>query len=168
MLILSPACSRRPKVIPEPEPASAPDSVAGIVVADTIIYEVIITSPDPDDAWKTKCLGRLQRRVLIDSIFSLVYQNRAVAFNHETNEKLTRKQVEKIESVKGFSRDDIGMIQFTEAWYLNPGKITMTKKVLSLVLGYNFYLSESGELFGHKPVFRVEMGEKSGEVRRER
>jgi len=48
------------------------------------------------------------------------------------------------------------MIQFTESWYLNAGANTMTKKVISLVLGYNFYSSD-GELFGHKPVFRIEM-----------
>ena len=44
----------------------------------------------------------------------------------------------------------------------------MTKKVLSMVLGYNFY-SEDGELFGHKPVFRLEMnGSNQGRGTRDR
>jgi non-homologous end joining protein Ku len=86
----------------------------------------------------------------------MVYKSRAIAYNHETNERLTQKQVKEIETTKGFNRDNIGMIQFTEAWYLNPSKTTMTKEVLSMVLGYNFY-TEDGELFGHKPVFRVVM-----------
>jgi len=48
------------------------------------------------------------------------------------------------------------MIQFTEAWYLDPASANMTKSVISLVLGYNFYASD-GELFGHKPVFRIDL-----------
>ena len=94
--------------------------------------------------------------MLIDNIFEMVYAQRAVAFNHETGEKITTKQVEKIEAREGFSRDNIGMIQFTEVWYMNPGETTMTKKVLSMVLGYNYYTSQ-GELIGHKALFRVEL-----------
>jgi hypothetical protein len=133
------------------------DTTLGIVVADTIIYEVIIKNPNPDDPWTEKCLSRLNRSALIDSIFDMVYSGTAKAYNHNTNELLTIKQVGKIEKKDNFSRNNIGMIQFTEAWYLNPASNTMTKKVLYMVLGYNFYNSE-GELFGHKPVFRVEMG----------
>ena len=98
------------------------DSINGLIVADTIIYEVLISNPNPDDRWTKKCLGRLHRKELIDSIFAMVYDNRVEAYNHETNEKLTRKQVKDLESGKGFSRDNIGMIQFTEAWYLNPSQ----------------------------------------------
>jgi hypothetical protein len=132
------------------------DSSLGMVVADTIIYEVIILNPNPEDLWTGKCLSRLNRSALIDSIFNMVYTGSAKAYNHDTNEMLTIKQVRKIEKEDNFTRNNIGMIQFTEAWYLNPASNTMTKKVLSMVLGYNFYNSE-GELFGHKPVFRVEL-----------
>jgi hypothetical protein len=156
MLILIPACHRNSPVGPKPETQSNLNQSEGIEVADTIIYEVLISNPNPDDPWAVKCLSRLNRKILIDSIFSMIYEKRAVAYNQETHEKLTAKQVRTIESAKGFHRDDIGMIQFTEAWYLNTVRNTMTKKVLSMVLGYNFYL-ETGELFGHKPVFRVEM-----------
>jgi hypothetical protein len=156
VLTLMPACQRSVKDTAKPLKTSISDTITGIVVADTIIYEVIISNPNPDDTWATECLSGLHRRSLIDNIFSMVYKNQAVAFNHETNEKLTPRQVKQIEARDGFNRENIGMIQFTEAWYLNPESGTMTKKVLSMVLGYNFYASD-GELFGHKPVFRVEM-----------
>jgi hypothetical protein len=132
------------------------DSIAGMIMADTIIYEVIISNPDPDNAWAKKCLGGLHRTALIDSIFSMIYAKKVPAFNYDTHEKLTLKQVRDIEKTKEFKRENIGMIQFTEVWYLNTVANTMTKKVLSLVLGYDFYTSD-GELFGHKPLFRVEM-----------
>jgi len=133
------------------------DTTLGMVVADTIIYEVIIKNPNPEDPWAEKCLSRLNHDTLIDNIFDMVYSGSAKAFNHNTNELLTIKQIGKIEKEDHFNRGNIGMIQFTEAWYINTANNSMTKKVLSMVLGYNFYSSE-GELFGHKPVFRIEMG----------
>jgi hypothetical protein len=134
----------------------ANDSAPGLVVADTIIYDVIIRNINPDDAWAIHCIKGLNHSLLIDNVFEMIYAGKTVAYNHETGEKLTLKQVEKIEAEKSFTRDNIGMIQFTEVWYLNPGKAAMTKKVLSMVLGYNYYTAE-GELMGHKALFRVEL-----------
>jgi len=132
------------------------DSSMGLRVADTIIYDVIIRNSNPDDAWAVRCLKGLDHSLLVDSIFRMIYSGKIAAYNHETNEKLTSKQVEKIESAKGFDRNNISMIQFTEVWYLNPAEVSMTKKVLSMVLGYDYYTPD-GELF-HKALFRVEMG----------
>ena len=138
----------------EPDHALVTDNSGALLLADTITYDVIISNPNPDDTWTTKCLSRLNRRAMIDSIFSMIYQEKAIAYNFETREKLTVKQLKRMESEPGFSRDLIGMIQFTEAWYLDPASAAMTKKVISMILGYNFYASD-GELFGHKPVFKV-------------
>ena len=72
---------------------------------------------------------------------------------------LTPKQVEKIEKEEGFSRSDIGMIQFKEAWYLDPDKARMTKEVISMVLGMGVY-SSTGEFRGNKALFRVELNKR--------
>jgi hypothetical protein len=137
-------------------PAAMQRSVTttGTPVADTITYDVVITNPDPQDTWTAQCLSRLNRKGLVDSLFSMVYDETAIAYNFETLEKMTPAQVKKLESAEGFSRDEIGKIQFTEAWYINSTNNTMTKEVLSVVLGSNFYDSE-GNLFGHKPVMRI-------------
>ena len=83
LLILMPACNRRSKSSPEPKVPVQSGFAKEMVVADTIIYQVLINNPNPDDSWTKKCLGRLHRRALIDSIFSMVYENRAIAYNHE-------------------------------------------------------------------------------------
>jgi hypothetical protein len=134
-----------------------PDSASEIIIADTIIYEVIIQNPNPGNEWNNERLKGLKHRALIDNIFEMIYAEKVLAYNHETNEKLSPRQVRKMESDKKFSRDDISMIQFTEVWYLNSGMSSMTKNVISMVLGKNFYASD-GELFGYEPVLKVEMG----------
>jgi hypothetical protein len=156
VLVLCMACNRTDD---RTSPAVHVDSGSrfGLVAADTIVYDVVIRNPNPDDAWAAYCLSGINYAVLIDSLFDMVYSERIKAFNHETNEKLTTRQVHDLETSSGFSRDSIGMIQFTEVWFLDPDNNSMIKKVTSMVLGYNYYNSE-GELFGHKPLFRVEMG----------
>jgi hypothetical protein len=156
LLLTFAGCGKnREKITPADGPP-AHDTALGLIAADTIIYDVVIRNPNPDDTWKAFCLSRVNYAVLIDSIFSMVYSGRISAFDHETREKLTIRQVQEIENADGFSRDKIGMIQFTEVWYLNPAEKSMHKKVISMVLGYDYFTPE-GELFGHQPVFRVDM-----------
>ena len=132
------------------------DTALGLIIADTITYDVIILNPNPDDSWTEECLRTLHHKELIDNIFNMINSEKADAYDYTTNERLTNKQLQRIENESGFSRDQVGMIQFTEIWHIHPGKSTMTKRVHSMVLGYNFYTGE-GELFGYKPLFRVEL-----------
>ena len=156
LMILFTACRKNSTETPVPEPVAKSEMPSGIEVADTIIYQVIISNPNPDDTWTTSCLSGLNRKTLVDSIFSMVYNGGLIAYNRETREKLTLKQLKDMEKADGFSRDKIGMIQFTEAWYLDPATKAMTKIVLAMDLGYDYYSSE-GDLIGYKPLFRVEM-----------
>jgi len=167
LILLIGACHKTDSSMRDKDAVNALDTLPGLVVADTIIYDVIISNSNPDDAWAAHCLEGLNHSMLIDSIFEMVYTGRTMAFNHETGEKLTPKQVEKIEAGEGFNRDNISMVQFKEIWYLNPGKTAMTKKVLSMVLGYNYYTT-AGELIGHKALFRVEMNRDKGRGTRDK
>jgi hypothetical protein len=167
LILLIGACRKTDHNTGDKNTASAVEKLPGLVVADTIIYDVIIRNSNPDDAWAAHCLAGLNHSMLINSIFEMVYSGKTSAFNHETGEKLTPKQVEKIEAEKDFTRDNISMLQFKEVWYLNPGESSMTKKVLSMVLGYNYYTS-AGELIGHKALFRVEMNRDKGRGTRDK
>ena len=99
---------------------------------------------------------RLDRDLLVDTVFHMIYTGKVTAYDHTTGEKLTAKQVEKIEQDAGFRRTDIGMIQFKEAWYIDPDNSRMTKDVISMVLGIGVY-SDNGEFRGNKALFRVEL-----------
>lgn len=133
------------------------DSTLGIIVADTIIYDVNIVNTNPDDDWANQCLQGLDHDVLIDNIFAMIYEGSITAYDFETKEALSPRRVKRIENEEGFDRASIGMIQFTEAWYLDPDKSTMTKKVSSMVLGTNNYFTSDGTLIGPKALFRVEL-----------
>ncbi len=130
------------------------DSSAGILVAENIIQDIVIKNIDPDDAWTQECLQGMKRETLVDIVFELAYSGKAVVYDFDTREKLTVRQLKQLERAAGFSRDKIGKIQFMESWYLNPDKVTVTKKVSSMVLGYETFDSE-GEFRGYLPVFRM-------------
>ncbi|MBN2481727.1 MAG: hypothetical protein JXB19_08310 [Bacteroidales bacterium] len=155
-IVINLACAHEDTGVSSGDEAVPADTVFGTIVADTITYEVIIRNSNPDDRWAEQCLSNLNHQALISNIFRMIREGNAYAYEYETMERLTNRQLEKIESETGFDYNEIGMIQFTEIWFLNPDKSTMTKKVHSMVLGYNFYTSD-GEHFGYKPLFRVEL-----------
>ena len=132
------------------------DTAAGVLVAERIIQDIVIKNNDPNDAWAEECLKGMHRNTLVDEVFEMAYSGKARVYDFDTNEMLTVKQLKNREKVEGFSRDKIGKIQFIESWYLNPDKVTFTKKVSSLVLGYETHDSQ-GQFRGYLPVFRMVM-----------
>jgi hypothetical protein len=156
LVIFAIACNKTEKVTPEKTSDYLSDSTPGLVVADTIIYEVNIVNPNPEDTWTQECLSGLDHKSLIDNIFTMIYDGTATAYNHETGEKMTPAQVEKMEKEDSFDRTKIGMVQFKEVWYINPAETEMTKKVLSMVLGMGVY-SNLGEFKGNKAIMRIQL-----------
>ena len=79
LMVLFTACRKHSTETPAPEPVTKSEMPPGIEVADTIIYQVIISNPNPDDTWITSCLSGLNRKTLVDTIFSMVYNGRLIA-----------------------------------------------------------------------------------------
>jgi len=130
------------------------DTASGVLVAERIIQDIVIKNNDPNDAWADECLKGMHRNTLVDEVFAMAYSGNARVYDFDTNEILTVNQLKKREKEEVFSRDKIGKIQFIESWYLNPDKVTFTKKVSSLVLGYETHDSQ-GQFRGYLPVFRM-------------
>lgn len=145
------ACTRNR---PEENIISHPDSVQ--ILADTIIYDVNIVNKNPDDTWATQRLQKLDRNLMVNSIFEMIYSGKATAYNHTTGEKLTVRQVEELENTEGFKRENIDMVQFKEVWYVNTSDRTFTKNVISMVLGTQVYDS-FGQFIANRAVMRVEL-----------
>jgi len=133
-------------------------SLSGMLAADTIIYDVIIRNPNPDDSWTESCLRGFKRMELIDSIFALIYKGQAEALDFDTHLPMKIKDIKQLENSKDFSRDRIGKIQFKEKWFFNTRELTFTKEIISMVLGYEVY-DDSGELRGYKPAFIINFNE---------
>jgi hypothetical protein len=130
------------------------DTASGVLVAERIIQDIIIKNNDSNDAWADECLKGMHRETLVNETFEMAYSGKAKVYDFDTHEILSKKQLKEREKKEGFSRDKIGKIQFIESWYLNPDKVTFTKKVNSLVLGYETYDSQ-GHFRGYLPVFRM-------------
>ncbi|MBN2350635.1 MAG: hypothetical protein JXJ22_17490 [Bacteroidales bacterium] len=124
------------------------------LIADTIIYDVIIKNNDPDDGWQQECLKNLQYKKLIDNLFTAVYENKATAYDFFENSIIEADSMKKLERQKNFNRDLIGKIQFTEKWFYSKDMNYFQKEIISMVLGYETY-DDSGALFGYKPAFKI-------------
>ncbi len=131
------------------------DTVTGIVLADTIIYDVHLVNHNPDDHWATQRLKNLNLKLMIDNVYEQVYSGQAQAFNHTTGEKLTVKQVRELEQTSGLGRENVDMIQFREIWYMDPVDRSITKKVTAMVLGSQVYDS-FGQYLANRAIMRVE------------
>jgi hypothetical protein len=138
---------------PESKETHSPNT-GGLLVADTIIYDVLINNPDPEDTWADECLKYLNHSILVDSLFGLVYSGRIIAYDFFTQERLKISDIKDIESVPEFSRKQIGKIQFSEKWSLDPVNQLFNKEIISIVLGYELY-DDSGNVRGYKPVFKL-------------
>jgi hypothetical protein len=150
LILISASC------ISKPHEESSVTLPGATLVADTIIYDVIIRNRDPEDEWTNRCLQNLQHEKLIDSLFSMVYSGKAKAFNYDSEKFIKPNDLSKAEREDEFSRAAIGKIQFTERWYLDNSDQVMKKEVISLVLGHELY-TESGDFIGYKPVFRIQL-----------
>ena len=69
LLLLVSACKQSKPPATDELAAAVSDSTKGVVVADTIIYDVVISNPNPDDPWAVQCLKGLDHDLLISNIF---------------------------------------------------------------------------------------------------
>jgi hypothetical protein len=127
---------------------------SGIIVADTIIYDVVIRNIHEEDAWSNKRLERLNHNMLVDLLLMSVHNDSADAYDFFTNKKITSRKLKRMERKQTFSRKAIGKLQFTELWYVNEFTGAIKKRVHSVVLGYETYNSDS-TLRGYKPLLRL-------------
>ena len=152
-LLLIVSCTSKQTQTTAPAIVTGQVTYSGDLIADTIIYDVIIHNLDPDDQWAQQRLQYLNQNALIDSIFDLVYSEKLVAYDFFEHNPLKIKDIKKMESEDGFSRDKIGKIQFAERWYFDASNLRFRKEIISLVLGYD-RISSDGILM-HKPVFKI-------------
>ena len=124
-----------------------------IVLADTLISDVLIMNPDNDE-WTDYCLRNLDKKTLVNEIFKLVYAGDLTPYEFFNNKPYTIEDIKALEDDPEFSRKNIAKVQFEEAWYFDSANHKMVKKVSSIMLAYEIYDS-FGEIRGYKPAFKV-------------
>ncbi len=154
-LTLSLACNKQKKQATT-YTVTPPDSTA-ILVADSIIYSVVIKNPDSLDAWKDYTLRHLDREKMIKLIFQSVYDKKLTAYSYKDwlyNEKviIPPDSIKRWEKQIGIDR--IGKVEFVERWFYSPETNTFYKQVLEMTFGYELYYP-NGEVRGYAPVFKV-------------
>lgn len=139
-----------------PELAPGSDS---LLLARPITYDVVIRNPNPEDTWTAECLAGMDQQALTDFVFSALYEKKLTAYDFYTDKPLPVRKIKKIEQAMNNDRSRLAKIQFTENWYLDTARMTMDKKVTSMMFGYEVY-DANGDVRGYKAAFRINLNEK--------
>jgi hypothetical protein len=153
-IMLLSSCINKPEVISNKTATSPDTEISGTLIADTIIYDVVIKITNPNNDWENQRLKHVNHSAFVDSLFNLVYNKKIIAYDVFENKPLSVKQVKSIEEQDDYSRDRIGKIQFAEKWYFDSSSNELNKQILSIALGYET-LNELGEVRAYKPVFKL-------------
>ncbi|MHC1704001.1 MAG: hypothetical protein AB9846_08835 [Tenuifilaceae bacterium] len=124
-----------------------------ILVADSIIYDVVLRDIDHEDPWESERLKSLKLDVFVDNVFDKLYQRELFAYDFYTGKELTLKDIKAIEDREGFSRTKVSKVQFNERWSIDSLGV-LNKKINYMTFGLESY-SLQGTFTGHKALFKV-------------
>jgi hypothetical protein len=125
---------------------------AQMYLTDTITYDVVIKEPYLDFSYVDN--SRLNSKRLIDNLFNSIYSKNYIAYDYDTEKEISVDKIKNLEESGKIDRESIGKLQFTELWKYNSETGQMTKDVLSLILAYEVYNSDSTLKF-YKPLFKI-------------
>jgi hypothetical protein len=55
------------------------------MVADSVIYDVVVKNPNIDDHWTEECLRHLDRLGLVDMVFEAIYREELIPYDYISN-----------------------------------------------------------------------------------
>lgn len=127
----------------------------GKIIANPIVYEVIIKNPNPEEQWKEECLAHTNSSSLVKDILNAALKGKLKAFDYYDNHQLSLSEIDLIIKENKLS-DRTATIQFEEEWYWDKSKLKLRKEVIKIMFGYEIYDS-LGKLRGYKASFVVDM-----------
>ncbi|MBN2597223.1 MAG: hypothetical protein JXR82_10610 [Marinifilaceae bacterium] len=128
---------------------------SGVKIANPIIYEVLVTNPNPEDDWKTECLANTNIKELAKDIIKAVRNGDLATFDYYDNHQLSKPELEKIIAESDLI-NHIGKIQFEEEWFWDSKKLSLKKRVKKMMFGYEIY-DALGKVKGYKASFVVNL-----------
>lgn len=125
----------------------------GQIIADTIVYDVILRNIDTSDIWEAECLKYTNQEEFINYLFDGLYSQQFIAVEFLGDKMLSIKEIKEIERSDGFSRSRVSKVQFKEQWYIDSCG-NLQKDIISYTLGIEAY-SKQNSFLGHKALFVV-------------
>ena len=123
------------------------------VIADTIVYDVILRNIDTSDVWEAECLQYLDQKSLVNYLIDGVYSGQFIAIEFMGDKVLSIENVKAIEQENGFSRYRVSKVQFRERWFIDSTG-NFKKQIISYTLGIEVY-SKQNTFLGHEALFVV-------------
>jgi hypothetical protein len=134
---------------------NSPTKTEGELIADPIIYEVIVKNPNPDDEWLNECLENTNSSYLIAQVLKEVKAGNLKAYDYYDNHELSIDEIKQI-----ITENDLngrtGKIQFEENWYWDKNQLQLKKEVKKLMFGFKIF-DATGKLRGYKASFVVDL-----------
>ena len=116
--------------------ANTLDAENSVIIADTVIYDVVVKNPDGDE-WTSERLKGIDRDALTNIVFNAIYNGKLQAYDYRTEEAITIEDVKNLE--KEYPRERIAKMQFIEEWYFDEQRMEFGKKVNTIMLAYELY-----------------------------
>ena len=134
---------------------TALDKGNAVVIAEKIIYDVIIKNPDGDE-WTAERLKGIDKEALINIVFNAIYNGQLQAYDYRFETPMTIEDVKKLEIE--YSRERIAKMQFIEEWYFDEKSMNFGKNVNTIMLAYENY-DFNNEVSGYKAGVMVHLNE---------
>lgn len=132
-----------------------------VIVADPIIYDVVVKNPDANDEWVESCLENTDVKAIQNIIFTAVLQGRLIPYYYRLDSIIPLDSIKVfIEKNKEFQ---FAKLQFGEQWYFNETTLEMNKKVNYITFGYELFNSD-GVMYAYRPGFKVYLDKKHNQT----
>lgn len=118
-----------------------------------IEYMVYLKPQDMRDPYAHELYDNFNREAFVDSVFAAVYQHHAVVTDEDGNPLSLETIKEREVSDPRYSHDKVAGVRFREAWSFDPVTKTMTKKVKSMLIGYEFV--DDSMIIAIRPAFLI-------------
>ncbi len=123
------------------------------VLADSLVSSITTRTSENADSTENAVFKSFLQEKLISYIFEQLYAGKLKAYDFLTDEELSLKELKKIEAAEGFSRSNVGKVQFNEQWYFDKDGV-LNKRVNSMTFGLESY-SNQGNFYGYKALFTI-------------
>ncbi|MCL2073600.1 MAG: hypothetical protein FWH18_06755 [Marinilabiliaceae bacterium] len=131
------------------------------LIADSIIYSVMIVNTDEYDSWSSFRLRNMNQIKIVSEIFDKIYAGEIIAYEYHENRPLSIDEVKQLENRSDFSRELIEEIMFEESWFYSPETNTFHKEVYSLVFAYATYTDDGVRKDALKAAFKIYLKKQS-------